>query len=115
VPGAHAGRLGEALYGAGRGQETVMSMWPSSYERLGSMHPGGRADARTLRYARRWSRIFGSVLLARRWLTLELPGRRPGRVMRFPLGMADWNGQWYLVPMLGEHCNLVRELSLVDS
>lgn len=24
--------------------------------------------------------------------------------------MADWNGHWYLVPMLGENCNWVRNV-----
>ena len=35
--------------------------------------------------------------------------RRFGRVTRFPLGMADVGGQWYLVSMLGE-CNWVRNV-----
>jgi len=29
-------------------------------------------------------------------------------MMRVPLGMADVGGQWYLVSMLGEHCNWVQ-------
>ncbi len=40
-------------------------------------------------------------------MSLEVTGRKSGRVVRFPLGMADLAGQWYLVSMLGEHCNWV--------
>ena len=45
--------------------------------------------------------VLGAGLLPRRWVTLEVVGRRTGRVTRFPLGMADWHGDWYLVSMLG--------------
>ena len=86
----------------------------SSHERLRSMYPGGRADSRALRYARMWSRVFGWGLLPRRWVTLEVTGRTSGRIKRFPLGMADWNGQWYLVPMLGEQCNWVQNVRAAD-
>jgi hypothetical protein len=41
-------------------------------------------------------------------VTLEVVGRRTGRVTRFPLGMADREGNWYLVSMLGNDCDWVR-------
>jgi hypothetical protein len=47
-------------------------------------------------------------------VTLEVAGRRSGRVVRFPLGMADWDGQWYLVPMLGGQCNWVQNVRAAD-
>ena len=28
--------------------------------------------------------------------------------------MADWHGHWYLVPMLGEQCNWVRNVRAAD-
>jgi F420H(2)-dependent quinone reductase len=49
-------------------------------------------------------------LLPKRWVVLEVVGRRSGRIVRFPLGMADWEGEWYLVPMLGEQCNWVHNV-----
>jgi hypothetical protein len=52
--------------------------------------------------------------MPKRWVTLEVVGRRSGRVVRFPLGMADWNGEWYLVPMLGERCNWVQNVRSAD-
>ena len=76
-------------------------------ERLRAMYAGGRGNATARRFARFWSAIFSLGLAPRRWVTLEVAGRRTGRVTRFPLGMADWNGSWYLVPMLGEQSNWV--------
>ncbi len=74
------------------------------------MYPCGRADATARRLARLWAAVFALGLAPRRWVTLEVAGRRSGRVTRFPLGMASVDGQWYLVPMLGERCNWVRNV-----
>jgi F420H(2)-dependent quinone reductase len=85
-----------------------------SDRRLRAMYAGGRADATARRFARLWSAAFGLGLSPRRWVALEVAGRRTGRLVRFPLGMADWNGQWYLVSMLGEDCNWVRNVRAAD-
>ena len=58
--------------------------------------------------------MFVLGLTPRRWVTLEVTGRRSGRVTRFPLGMADWDGQWYLVSMLGESSNWVQNVRAAD-
>lgn len=79
------------------------------YDRLRAMYVGGRGNATARRYARFWNMAFRLGLLPRRWVTLEVRGRRTGTVTRFPLGMADVGGQWYLVSMLGE-CNWVRNV-----
>ena len=78
-------------------------------ERLRAMYVDRRGNATARRYARAWNAAFGLGLLPRRWVTLEVRGRRTGRLTRFPLGMADVGGQWYLVSMLGE-CNWVRNV-----
>lgn len=78
--------------------------------RLRAMYPSGRANATARRYAAVWSVLFGLGLAPKRWVTLEVPGRRSGRTVRFPLGMADWQGHWYLVPMLGADCNWVQNV-----
>lgn len=85
-------------------------MWPYSADRLRAMYAGGRGDATARRFARLWSVMFAAGLQPRRWVTLEVTGRRTGKVRRFPLGMADWHHQWYLVSMLGEHCDWVRNV-----
>ncbi len=81
-----------------------------SDERLRRMYSGGRADPAATGMARMWSRVFAWGLLPGRWVTLEVTGRRTGHPTRFPLGMADLDGEWYLVSMLGERCNWVRNV-----
>ena len=87
-----------------------MSSWPLSDDTLRAMYRGGHAGPAARRFARAWAAVFALGLLPKRWVTLEVTGRRSGRTTRFPLGMADWNRQWYLVPMLGEHCNWVQNV-----
>jgi hypothetical protein len=70
------------------------------------MYVGGRGNVTARRFARFWNMVLHLGLLPRRWVTLEVRGRRTGRVTRFPIGMADVGGQWYVVSMLGE-CNWV--------
>jgi hypothetical protein len=79
-------------------------------DQLRAMYAGGRGDATARRFAHLWAAVFSLGLAPRRWVTLEVPGRRSGRVLRFPLGMADLDGQWYLVSMLGEQCDWVRNV-----
>lgn len=81
-----------------------------SDDQLRAMYAGGRGDATARRFARLWAAVFALGLAPKRWVTLEASGRRSGRVVRFPLGMADWQGDWYLVAMLGEQCNWVRNV-----
>ncbi len=87
-----------------------MKTLPLPAERLRAMYAGGQANAAARRFARLWARVFGLGMAPKRWVTLEVTGRRSGRTVRFPLGMADWQGHWYLVPMLGGQCNWVRNV-----
>ena len=91
-----------------------MDSWPISADRLRAMYPGGRANATARRLARMWAGLFSLGLAPRRWVTLEVPGRRSGRRTQFPLGMARLEGRWYLVPMLGERCNWVQNVRAAD-
>lgn len=76
---------------------------------LRSLYAGGAGNAVARRYARAWARVHRLGVLPRRWVTLEVPGRRSGKPTAFPLGMADVGGEWYLVSMLGE-CNWTRNV-----
>jgi deazaflavin-dependent oxidoreductase (nitroreductase family) len=76
---------------------------------LRAMYAGRRGNATARRYARFWKMASRLGFLPWRWVTLEVRGRRTGRVTRFPLGMADVEGQWYVVSMLGES-NWVRNV-----
>jgi polyisoprenoid-binding protein YceI len=85
-----------------------MASWPYSDDRLRAMYATGQADATARRLARRWAAVFSRGLAPARWVTLEVAGRKSGPPTRFPLGMADVGGQWFLVSMLGERCNWVQ-------
>ncbi len=87
-----------------------MASWPFTDEKLRAMYAGGRGDAVARRFSRLWATVFAVGVCPKRWVTLEVVGRRSGRIGRFPVGMADWEGDWYLVPMLGEECNWVRNV-----
>jgi hypothetical protein len=43
-------------------------------------------------------------------VALEVPGRRSGRIVNLPLVVADVDGERYLVSMLGEGANWVRNV-----
>ena len=87
-----------------------MTIWPLDAGRLRAMYTGARGGATARRFSRLWAAVFSRGLMPERWVTLEVPGRRSGKLTRFPLGMADLSGQWYLVSMLGERCNWVQNV-----
>ena len=74
------------------------------------MYEGGRANAVARRYARFWVALLGCGLLPRRGVVLEVPGRNSGELRRFPLVEARIDRERYLVSMLGEECNWVRNV-----
>lgn len=86
-----------------------VSRWPISDQEAREMYSSGRGNETARWYARLWRRVFSTGLMPRRWVVLEVPGRFSGRTTSFPLGMADMNGRWYLVSMLGE-CNWVANV-----
>ncbi|MFI7608154.1 nitroreductase/quinone reductase family protein [Micromonospora sp. NPDC049366] len=75
------------------------------------LYRGGRPN----RLARLMNRIsaahFASgVFVPRNWVTLEVTGRRSGRVVSLPLVLAQHQGARYLVAMLGRDTNWVRNV-----
>ena len=90
-----------------------MPRWSISDEAAREMYTGGRGNETARWYARLWNRVFAMGVLPRRWVTLEVRGRRSGRTTSFPLGMADVDGRWYLVSMLGE-CSWVANVRAAD-
>jgi hypothetical protein len=74
------------------------------------LYPRGRPNGLARRLNRGWAIVHASGLLPRRYVTLEVPGRRTGRTLSFPLVMADYQGERYLVSMLGERSNWVRNV-----
>jgi hypothetical protein len=89
-----------------------LAIW--SDDALREMYAVGHGNATARRMSRLWAGLFALGLTPKRWVTLEIVGRRSGRLGRFPLGMADFDGDWYLVPMLGENCNWVKNVRAAD-
>ena len=54
--------------------------------------------------------IHSSGILPNYLVTLEVAGRRSGKLISFPLVMTVVNGERYLVSMLGEDVNWVRNI-----
>ena len=84
-----------------------MPKWPLSDDDLRAMYAGGSANRDAKWFARLWAEVFATGVFPRRWVTLEVPGRRTGRLQRIPVGLTDVDGRWYLVSMLGE-CNWTK-------
>jgi hypothetical protein len=74
------------------------------------LYPGGRPNGLARLLNRGWAILHGTGLLPRRYVTLEVPGRRTGRMLAFPLVLADYQGERYLVAMLGERSNWLRNV-----
>lgn len=79
------------------------------------LYRGGRPNrlARAINHlsARVFATGRGPGLMA----TLEVTGRRSGRPVRLPIVVVDLEGERYLVSMLGEHTNWVRNVRAADN
>jgi deazaflavin-dependent oxidoreductase (nitroreductase family) len=74
------------------------------------LYRGGRPN-RFARLQNRASAItFAAGIWPKRVAALEVRGRRSGRTISFPVVIADYEGERYLVAMLGEDTNWVRNL-----
>lgn len=75
------------------------------------MYRGGRPNA-LARLLNRLSAVQFAIplLSSSRWATLQVRGRRSGRLVSFPVVVADYAGQRYLVAMLGQDTNWVHNV-----
>jgi hypothetical protein len=91
-----------------------LAIWRRLAERyrayLRWLYKGGRPN----RFARLQNRasalVFSVGVWPRRLATLDVRGRRSGRTIAFPVVIADSDGERYLVAMLGEQANWVRNV-----
>ncbi len=74
------------------------------------MYQGGRPNRMAAVLNRGWALLASLGLGPRRLVTLEVRGRRSGRRISFPLIVADWEGERYLVAMLGERAAWVANV-----
>jgi hypothetical protein len=76
----------------------------------GWFYRGGRPN-RVARLLDRGGAMAYALWVAPNYMvTLEVPGRRTGRIFRLPLVMVVFDGERYLVSMLGEDVNWVRNV-----
>ena len=79
------------------------------------MYRGGRPGALARVMNRASALQFSAgVLSPKRAMTLEVRGRRSGRMISFPVVVADYQGERYLVAMLGNEANWVRNVRAAD-
>jgi deazaflavin-dependent oxidoreductase (nitroreductase family) len=85
------------------------SSWPYRLKRW--LYRGGR-PSRLARAMNRPQAMLHSagVITPDHWVTLEVRGRRSGRLISFPLVAVDHQGERYLVAMLGRNANWVRNV-----
>lgn len=87
------------------------SAGPAWYAPKRWMYRGGRPGrlARLMNGLSAWQFAHG-MLSSRRWVTLEVAGRLSGRTVSLPVVVADHEGSHYLVSMLGDQANWVRNV-----
>lgn len=74
------------------------------------MYQGGRPNIVAKIQNRFWAIIHALGILPNYFVTCEVVGRKSGKVTSFPLAMTVMNGERYLVSMLGEEANWVRNV-----
>ena len=78
------------------------------------LYRGGRPNWFARFQNRATAVAFAAGIMPRRAAVLRIRGRRTGRVITFPVAIADYAGERYLVSMLGEDVNWVRNLRAAD-
>ncbi len=74
------------------------------------MYRGGRPNQLTKLINTGWAILHTLGIFPNRFVTLEVVGRQSGKTISFPLAMTVMNGERYLVSMLGEETNWVRNI-----
>jgi deazaflavin-dependent oxidoreductase (nitroreductase family) len=78
------------------------------------LYRGGRPNALAKWINHGWATLHSLGISPDFMVTLEVVGRRSGKPIRFPLAMTVIDGQRYLVSMLGNNANWVRNLNAAD-
>jgi hypothetical protein len=74
------------------------------------MYRGGRPNLLARIQNRGWAILHSIGIFPERFVTLEVAGRRSGKIVSFPLAMVTLNKERYLVSMLGVDTNWVRNV-----
>ena len=74
------------------------------------LYRGGRPNLLAKILNKGYATLHSLGIYPDRFVTLEVAGRKTGKMVRFPLAMTVMNGERYLVAMLGEESNWVRNV-----
>lgn len=74
------------------------------------LYRGGRPNSLARAINAVWARAFANGRGPSRVATLEVVGRKSGKPVRLPVVIADLDGERYLVSMLGNDTNRVRNV-----
>ncbi|MGB9631744.1 MAG: nitroreductase/quinone reductase family protein [Chloroflexaceae bacterium] len=74
------------------------------------LYRGGRPNRLARLLNAIWAAVYALGVAPNYLVTLQVPGRRSGRLIVFPLVMAVVDGERYLVAMLGENAAWVQNL-----
>ena len=74
------------------------------------MYRGGRPNTLAKILNRGSAILYSLGIYPNYFVTLEVAGRKSGKPISFPLAMTVMNGERYLVSMLGEETNWVRNV-----
>lgn len=74
------------------------------------LYHGGRPNELAKIINKGWALIHSSGVLPNSMVTLEVVGRKSGKIVSFPLAMVFMKGERYLVSMLGEGTNWVKNV-----
>ena len=77
------------------------------------MYRGGQPNRLTKIINKGWAIFHSWGFFPNYLVTLEVIGRQSGKIISFPLAMTVMNGERYLVSMLGENTNWVRNVRAV--
>jgi deazaflavin-dependent oxidoreductase (nitroreductase family) len=78
------------------------------------LYQGGHPNALTRVINRGWAFVHALGIAPNYLVTLEVIGRRSGRVISFPLAMVSLDGERYLVSMLGVQAAWVQNVRAAD-
>ena len=74
------------------------------------MYRGGRPNGLTKLVNKGWAMLHSLGIAPNFMVTLEVVGRQSGKTIGFPLAMVVMNGERYLVSMLGQEANWVKNI-----
>ena len=78
------------------------------------LYSGGHPNLLARWLNRGWAAIHSLGLFPNYLVTLEVVGRKSGQPIRFPLVMVVVDGEQYLVSMLGQDANWVKNVQAAD-